>query len=77
MAFLADSGIPQGAAMGLFNISTYSGMSLLPFLSGVIVEFSGNDFFLAFAFTAALCLIVGAVTGRYAHREVQKKEPAQ
>ncbi|MDD1675802.1 MAG: MFS transporter [Methanomicrobiales archaeon] len=69
MAFLADSGIPQGAAMGLFNISTYSGMSLLPFLAGVIVQFSGNDFLLAFAFTAALCVGVGALTGRFARRE--------
>jgi DHA1 family quinolone resistance protein-like MFS transporter len=65
MAFLADSGLPQGAAMGLFNISTYSGMSLLPFLAGVIVQFSGNNFLIAFAFTAALCLVVGAVIGRY------------
>jgi DHA1 family quinolone resistance protein-like MFS transporter len=64
MAFLADTGIPQGAAMGLFNISTYSGMSLLPFLSGVIVQFSGNNFLLAFAFTAALCLMVGVIIGR-------------
>jgi MFS family permease len=65
MAFLADSGLPQGAAMGLFNISTYSGMSLLPFLAGVIVQFSGNNFLLAFTFTAGLCLIVGAVIGRH------------
>jgi DHA1 family quinolone resistance protein-like MFS transporter len=69
MAFLADTGMPQGAAMGLFNISTYSGMSLLPFLAGIIVQFSGNNFLLAFAFTAALCLIVGALAGRYSRRK--------
>ncbi|MDD1679016.1 MAG: MFS transporter [Methanomicrobiales archaeon] len=74
MAFLADIGIPQGAAMGLFNISTYSGMSLLPFLAGVIVQFSGNDFLLAFSFTGALCLVVGAVIGRYVRRENRRVE---
>jgi DHA1 family quinolone resistance protein-like MFS transporter len=68
MAYLADTGMPQGAAMGLFNVSTYSGMSLLPFLAGVIVQFSGNDFLLAFAFTAVLCLGVGAVMGRFVRR---------
>lgn len=65
MAFLANSGMPQGAAMGLFNISTYSGMSLLPFLAGIIVQFSDNNFLLAFAFTAILCLVVGSFTGKY------------
>jgi DHA1 family quinolone resistance protein-like MFS transporter len=68
MAYLADTGMPQGAAMGLFNVSTYSGMSLLPFVGGIIVQFSGNNFFLAFAFTAALCLVIGAIVRRYALR---------
>jgi MFS family permease len=68
MAFLADTGLPQGVAMGLFNVSTYSGMSLLPFLAGIIVQFSGNNFLLSFAFTAVLCLAVGAAVGRFARK---------
>ncbi|MDD1673838.1 MAG: MFS transporter [Methanomicrobiales archaeon] len=68
MAFLADTGMPQGAVIGLFNISTYSGMSLLPFIAGVVVQFSGNSFLIAFAFTAILCVIVGGVIGKVARR---------
>ncbi len=68
MTYLAHSGMPQGAAMGLFNVSTYSGMSLLPFLAGIIVEGSGNNFLLAFALTATLCLGVGVIVRGYALR---------
>jgi DHA1 family quinolone resistance protein-like MFS transporter len=75
MAYLADTGIPQGAAMGLFNVSTYSGMSLLPFLAGIIVEVSGNDFLLAFLFTAVLCLAVGAIIGKYPTRKARVPGP--
>ncbi len=76
MSYLADTGMPQGAAMGLFNVSTYSGMSLLPFAAGVIVQFSDNNFLLAFTFTAVLCLGVGAIVRRYALREQSSPQPS-
>jgi MFS family permease len=68
MAYLAGTEMPQGAAMGLFNISTYSGMSLLPFVAGVVVQLSGNNFLIAFTFTALLCLVVGGVVGKFARQ---------
>jgi len=39
MAFLAETGAPQGAMMGLYNTATYSGLFLLPFVTGFIAEF--------------------------------------
>lgn len=64
LAFLAETGMPQGAVMGLFNVSTYSGMSLLPFLGGLIVQYSGENFLLAFLVTAVLCTIVAGMIGQ-------------
>lgn len=64
MAFLAETGMPQGAIMGLFNVSSYSGMTILPFVTGIVVEASGNNFLLAFMITAILCLLVAATIGR-------------
>lgn len=64
LSFLARTGEPQGTAMGLFNVSTYSGMAALPFLAGVIVQESGDRFLLGFGFTALLCLVVTFTIGR-------------
>ncbi|MDD1672041.1 MAG: MFS transporter [Methanomicrobiales archaeon] len=64
MAFLAETGMPQGAIMGLFNVSSYSGMTILPFVTGIVVQASGNNFLLAFMLTALLCLFVAATIGR-------------
>ncbi len=64
LAFLAETGMPQGAVMGLFNVSTYSGMSLLPFVAGLIVQFSGENFLIAFLVTAVLCCLVAYTIGK-------------
>jgi MFS family permease len=75
LAFLAETGMPQGAVMGLFNVSTYSGMSLLPFLAGLIVQFSGENFLLAFIATAVLCAFVAYTIGHCTCRRNFQQEP--
>jgi len=52
MAFLAGIGENQGIAMGIFSTSSYLGISLLPFLAGIIVSRLGY----AVAFFAAIIL---------------------
>lgn len=62
MAFLAETGAPQGAMMGLYNTATYSGLFLLPFLTGIIAEFS--SFSLAFIIPAVFAVTVVLTIGR-------------
>ncbi|HMA04514.1 MAG TPA: MFS transporter [Methanomicrobiales archaeon] len=61
LAFLADSGLPQGEAMGFYNAASYAGMTLLPFVSGVIAEQWG--FLPAFALVAFFVVIIAAAVG--------------
>jgi MFS family permease len=62
MAYLAGTGLPQGAVMGFYNAATYAGMTLLPALAGVIAERAG--FLPAFLAIALLALSMAAVIGR-------------
>jgi MFS family permease len=62
MAYLAGTGLPQGAVMGSYNAASYAGMTLLPFLAGIIAERAG--FLWAFAAIALLALSMAAVIGR-------------
>ena len=62
MAYLAETGLPQGAVMGAYNAASYAGMTLLPFLAGVIAERAG--FLPAFAATALLALSMAGIIGR-------------
>ncbi|HVN66362.1 MAG TPA: MFS transporter [Methanomicrobiales archaeon] len=62
MAYLAGTGLPQGAVMGSYNAATYAGMTLLPSFAGVIAERAG--FLPAFAAIALLALSMAAVIGR-------------
>lgn len=64
LVFLAETGVPQGEAMGLFNISSYSGMAILPFFASLITQLTGNNFFIGFLFTSLLCLLVTFTIGR-------------
>lgn len=64
LAFLAETGASQGAVMGLFNVSSYAGMSLLPFIAGLLVEYSGGNFLAAFAATSLLCVLVALTIRR-------------
>jgi MFS family permease len=62
LAFLAESGLPQGAVMGSYNAASYLGMTILPFVSGVVAEQAG--FLHAFAFVAFLAGSMALVIGR-------------
>jgi hypothetical protein len=61
MAYLAGTGLPQGAVMGSYNAASYAGMTLLPFLAGVIAEDAG--FLPAFAAIAILALSTAGTIG--------------
>jgi MFS family permease len=59
LAFLAGSGLPQGAVMGSYNAASYLGMTILPFVSGVIADRVG--FLPAFAFVACVVAAMAPV----------------
>ena len=56
MAFLAGINGNQGAAMGLLSTTSYLGMSVLPFIAGIVAE--TTTFFIAFCLTALVALVV-------------------
>ncbi|QYZ78431.1 MFS transporter [Methanofollis formosanus] len=60
--YLAANPTHQGAVMGLFNTATYAGMTLLPFVAGIVAEFRG--FAAAFLMTAILSALMAATIGR-------------
>ncbi|MDD3621797.1 MAG: MFS transporter [Methanofollis sp.] len=60
--YLAADPSRQGAVMGLFNTSTYAGMTLLPFVAGIVAEVQG--FVAAFAMVAVLSVLMAATIGR-------------
>ncbi|MCP1662762.1 MAG: MFS transporter [Methanocalculus sp. MSAO_Arc1] len=62
MAFLAETGGPQGALMGLFNTASYGGLSLLPFATGFIAEYTSFTF--AFLAPALFAVTVAVFIGR-------------
>jgi MFS family permease len=61
LSYLATAGRDQGTYMGLFDASSYLGMTLLPFIAGIVAQFAG--FFMAFLVTAAFALIVALTIG--------------
>jgi MFS family permease len=61
LAYLADAGRDQGTYMGIFDASSYLGMTILPFIAGIVAQFSG--FFMAFLVTAASAGIVALTIG--------------
>lgn len=60
--YLAADLARQGAVMGLFNAASYAGMTLLPFMAGVVAEING--FMMAFAVTAVLSAMMAVTIGR-------------
>lgn len=62
MAFLAQANVNQGAAMGLLSTTSYLGMSVLPFIAGLVAE--TTTFFIAFCLTAGAALSVALTIGR-------------
>lgn len=61
MEILAGIRDQQGVVMGLFSTTSYLGMTLLPFLAGVVAGNAG--FFAAFCITAILALLVAVTLG--------------
>jgi predicted MFS family arabinose efflux permease len=61
LAFLAETRLPQGAATGLFNTSTYAGLALMPFFAGIIAQEAGFGaaFVVSAAVTALMALTIG------------------
>ncbi|MDD1634244.1 MAG: MFS transporter [Methanomicrobiales archaeon] len=62
MAYLGSTGLRQGRVMGLYNASSYLGMTMLPALAGILAEYV--SFIAAFLAVAALNLVVAATIGR-------------
>jgi MFS family permease len=62
MAYLSESGTRQGTAMGIYTTASYAGMSLLPFIAGLVAEYS--SYFLAFLLTVIAVLTVPFTIGR-------------
>jgi MFS family permease len=61
LTFLAEAGREQGTFMGMFNTSSYLGMTLLPLIAGIVAGIYG--FMVAFLITAIFALIVAATIG--------------
>jgi MFS family permease len=61
MAFLAGEKEHQGVVMGLFSTTSYLGMTLLPFIAGLLSDIAG--FFIAFCITAFSAIIVALTIG--------------
>ena len=61
LTYLASAGRDQGTYMGLFDASSYLGMTILPFIAGVVAQVMG--FFMAFLVTAAFALVVALTIG--------------
>ncbi|MDO9035648.1 MAG: MFS transporter [Methanoregula sp.] len=66
MAYLADIKGHQGVAMGLFSTTSYLGMTALPFIAGLIADFSG--FFITFCATAFFAATVALTIDQCACR---------
>lgn len=64
LAFLAKAGSHQGVFMGLFNAASYAGMSVMPFIAGVVAE--ATTFTIAFGVTALAAAVVAFTVGRCA-----------
>lgn len=62
ITFLAQVKDHQGVAMGLFSTTSYLGMTILPFIAGMVADTSG--FFYAFCATALFALTVFLTLGR-------------
>ena len=69
LAFLARVEPRQGAVMGLFNVASYGGMTLLPFIAGVVAQ--EVSFFAAFATSIFFALFIAATIGRCGCRDQQ------
>jgi MFS family permease len=61
LAYLAGTTLSQGRVMGYYNAASYAGMTLLPFISGVVAEQGG--FLAAFALVAVLVAAMAPVMG--------------
>ncbi|TAJ44118.1 MFS transporter [Methanofollis fontis] len=67
--FLSAHPTDQGAIMGLFNASSYGGMTILPFMAGVVAEARGFPaaFLIVTVLAACMALTVGRCRCRTTH----------
>jgi MFS family permease len=72
LTFLARVEPRQGAVMGLFNVASYGGMTILPFIAGVVAE--KVSFFAAFALSILFALLIAATIGRCGCRDPQGQD---
>jgi MFS family permease len=70
--FLARVEPRQGAVMGLFNVASYGGMTLLPFIAGVVAQ--EVSFFAAFATSILFALLIAVTIGRCGCRDQQVQD---
>jgi len=66
MNFLSRTSAYQGAVMGLYSTTSYLGMGILPFLSGILTDLAGYTitFFLVACAALAAILMIGKPSGR-------------
>ena len=72
LTFLARVEPRQGAVMGLFNVASYGGMTILPFIAGVVAE--KVSFFAAFGTSILFALLIAATIGRCGCRDPQGRD---
>jgi len=70
LAFLAEAGTEQGTFMGLFNTSSYLGMTIIPFFITIVAEMNG--FLTAYVIAASLCIVVAGTIGFCMQCRVEK-----
>jgi MFS family permease len=61
MEFLAETGYRQGTVIGLLTVSSYAGMTFLPFLAGIIAEYSYSA---SFVLIGIMALLISLLIGR-------------
>ncbi|MBP1928101.1 MFS family permease [Methanolinea mesophila] len=71
LTFLSRVEPRQGAVMGLFNVASYGGMTILPFIAGVVAQ--EVSFFAAFATSMLSALFIAATIGRCGCSDPGKK----
>ncbi|UUX92153.1 MFS transporter [Methanoplanus endosymbiosus] len=61
MEFLAETGYRQGTVIGLLTVSSYAGMTFLPFFAGIIAEYS---YLVSFVIVGLLAFMMSLLIGR-------------
>ena len=71
LAYLAEAGVKQGSVMGLYNTSSYAGLTFLPFIAGILTEldlYAPDRFLPAFLVMTLITASMAYFIGRCACR---------